>query len=41
VDVDAIRTTFESWHPASERPALYGNGQAAEEICEVLCTELS
>jgi UDP-N-acetylglucosamine 2-epimerase (non-hydrolysing)/UDP-GlcNAc3NAcA epimerase len=40
VDVDAIRTAFESWHPVGERSALYGNGQAAEEICQVLCREL-
>jgi UDP-N-acetylglucosamine 2-epimerase (non-hydrolysing)/UDP-GlcNAc3NAcA epimerase len=40
VDVNAIRTTFESWHPTVERPALYGNGRAAEEICQILCREL-
>lgn len=40
VDVDAIQTAFESWHPTDERPALYGNGQAAKEICQVLCREL-
>jgi len=36
VDVDAIRSAFETWHPFGERPALYGNGQAAEEICQIL-----
>jgi UDP-GlcNAc3NAcA epimerase len=41
VDVNAIRTAFETWHPSGERPALYGNGQAAEEICQVLRTELA
>jgi UDP-N-acetylglucosamine 2-epimerase len=40
VNVNAIRKAFESWHPSGERPALYGNGQAAEEICQVLCSEL-
>jgi UDP-N-acetylglucosamine 2-epimerase len=36
VDANAIRNAFESWHPAEERRALYGNGQAAGEICEIL-----
>ena len=40
VDVNAIRNTFEFWHPAGERPALYGNGRAAEEIGQILCREL-
>jgi UDP-N-acetylglucosamine 2-epimerase len=40
VNVNAIRKAFESWHPSGERPALYGNGRAAEEICQVLCSEL-
>jgi UDP-N-acetylglucosamine 2-epimerase (non-hydrolysing)/UDP-GlcNAc3NAcA epimerase len=40
VDSGAIRDTFESWHPAGERPMLYGNGRAAEEICQILCREL-
>jgi UDP-N-acetylglucosamine 2-epimerase len=41
VDVNAIRSAFDSWHPSAERPALYGNGQAADEICQILSTELS
>jgi len=40
VDGIAIRNAFESWHPAGERPALYGNGQAAGEICQILSREL-
>lgn len=40
VDVDAIRTAFESWYPTDERPALYGDGRAAGEICQVLRSEL-
>jgi UDP-N-acetylglucosamine 2-epimerase len=40
VDANVIRGTFESWHPTGERPALYGNGRAAEEICQILCGEL-
>jgi UDP-GlcNAc3NAcA epimerase len=40
VDVDAIRNTFESWHPSGERPALYGDGRAAQEICGILRAEL-
>jgi UDP-N-acetylglucosamine 2-epimerase len=40
VDVNTIRDTFESWHPTGERPALYGTGKAAEEICQILCREL-
>jgi UDP-N-acetylglucosamine 2-epimerase len=40
VGVDAIRSAFETWHPSGERPSLYGNGKAAEEICHVLCSGL-
>jgi UDP-N-acetylglucosamine 2-epimerase len=40
VDVNTIRDTFESWHPTGGRPALYGTGKAAEEICQILCREL-
>jgi UDP-N-acetylglucosamine 2-epimerase len=36
VDTSAIRNAFASWHPSGERPALYGNGQAAGEICGIL-----
>ena len=41
VDAEAIRGAFESWHPSAERPALYGNGNAAGEICRILSRELS
>jgi len=40
VSPDAIRTAFETWFPAGERPALYGDGHAAEKIREVLLTSL-
>jgi UDP-N-acetylglucosamine 2-epimerase (non-hydrolysing)/UDP-GlcNAc3NAcA epimerase len=40
VDPDDIRDAFESWHPVGERPALYGNGNAAGEICETLSWEV-
>jgi UDP-N-acetylglucosamine 2-epimerase len=36
VDENAIRNAFESWQPSGERPDLYGNGQAAGEICQIL-----
>ena len=41
VDLNAIRGGFDTWHPSGERPAFYGNGHAAEEICQILNTELS
>jgi UDP-GlcNAc3NAcA epimerase len=41
VDANAIRGAFDNWHPSGERPALYGNGQAAGEICQILRAELS
>ena len=41
VDGNAIRSVFETWHPSGERPAFYGNGQAAGEICQILSRELS
>jgi UDP-GlcNAc3NAcA epimerase len=40
VNVNAIRSAFETWHPSVERPTLYGNGQSAEEICEILSNEI-
>lgn len=40
VDPDAIRMTFESWHPSSERPTLYGDGNTAGEICGILSRKL-
>jgi len=36
VDGNAIRSAFDGWHPAGERPALYGDGQAAEKIFQIL-----
>ena len=41
VDQNAIRTAFESWHPRGERPPLYGDGHAAEQICEILSNKLN
>jgi UDP-N-acetylglucosamine 2-epimerase len=41
VNGDLIRATFENWHPAGERPALYGDGNAAGEISHILSVELS
>ncbi|HLO29623.1 MAG TPA: UDP-N-acetylglucosamine 2-epimerase (non-hydrolyzing) [Anaerolineales bacterium] len=40
VDGNAIRSAFNDWHPSGERPSLYGNGQAAGEICQILNREL-
>ena len=41
VDQDAVRLAFETWHPQGERPLLYGNGQAAKQICELLAHQLN
>ncbi len=40
VDAKLILELFEAWHPAGERPALYGDGHAAQRICSLLLTEL-
>ena len=40
VDGDVIREAFESWRPAGARPTLYGDGDAAGEICQILEREL-
>jgi UDP-N-acetylglucosamine 2-epimerase len=32
----AIRSTYKTWHPQGERPALYGDGNAAQKICDIL-----
>jgi len=40
VDINAIRSAFETWYPSGERPLFYGNGKAAEEICQILSREL-
>jgi UDP-N-acetylglucosamine 2-epimerase (non-hydrolysing)/UDP-GlcNAc3NAcA epimerase len=36
VDPSAIREAFESWCPPDDRPNLYGNGDAAAEVCAIL-----
>lgn len=35
-----ILNLFENWRPAGERPALYGDGHASEQICSILQNEL-
>lgn len=40
VEAQAIRSAFETWFPSGDRPALYGDGHAAEEICSTLQTSL-
>ena len=40
VDGTTIQSAFADWHPTGERPALYGDGHAAEQICEILFQEL-
>ncbi|MFT3892200.1 MAG: UDP-N-acetylglucosamine 2-epimerase (non-hydrolyzing) [Anaerolineales bacterium] len=40
VDQQAIHTAVETWHPQGERPALYGDGHSAEQICNILFTGL-
>jgi len=41
VDAKRILNLFESWCPTGERPALYGDGHAAEQIAEILSSELT
>lgn len=41
VDATTIRSAFANWHPSGERPALYGNGTAATEICQILSGEFA
>ncbi|MBV6450558.1 MAG: UDP-2,3-diacetamido-2,3-dideoxy-D-glucuronate 2-epimerase [Anaerolineales bacterium] len=41
VDAKKILNLFESWRPVGERPALYGDGHAAEQIAEILSSELT
>ncbi|HEU0294622.1 MAG TPA: UDP-N-acetylglucosamine 2-epimerase (non-hydrolyzing) [Anaerolineales bacterium] len=36
VDQNAICTAVETWHPAGERPLLYGNGNTSDRICNLL-----
>lgn len=40
VDRDAIQSAFETWHPQGERLPLYGDGHAAEQICDILSNGL-
>ena len=35
-DSKKIHSTFETWHPQGERPNLYGDGNAAGKICNIL-----
>ena len=41
IDPDTIRTVFETWYPRGERPLLYGDGHAAEQISEILSNKLN
>jgi UDP-N-acetylglucosamine 2-epimerase len=40
-DARKIEEAYKSWHPRGERPPLYGDGHAAERICEILASSLS
>jgi UDP-N-acetylglucosamine 2-epimerase len=40
VDGTKIKSLYELWHPVGERPALYGDGHAAEQICRILLNNL-
>lgn len=40
VDAKRIQTLYETWKPQGERPLLYGDGHAAEKICQILHEEL-
>jgi UDP-N-acetylglucosamine 2-epimerase (non-hydrolysing)/UDP-GlcNAc3NAcA epimerase len=33
---EMIRSAYDTWSPANDRPALYGDGTAAQKICEIL-----
>jgi UDP-N-acetylglucosamine 2-epimerase len=35
-DAEAIRLAYQAWFPVRERQQLYGNGQAAQSICNIL-----
>lgn len=41
VDQNAVCTAVETWHPQGDRPLLYGDGHAAEQICETLLQGLN
>ena len=36
VDPQSMGTLFKTWHPKGERAPLYGDGHAAEKICNIL-----
>lgn len=36
VDTEAICAAYETWFPGKERPELYGNGQAAQKIADII-----
>jgi UDP-N-acetylglucosamine 2-epimerase len=40
VDGAKIKAIHESWRPAGERPPLYGDGHAAEEIASILSEQI-
>ena len=40
VDAQLIQNLFEKWHPMGKRPPFYGDGHAAEKICQILLQEL-
>ena len=40
VDAKMILENFESWFPQTERPPLYGDGHASEQIFEILSSTL-
>ena len=41
VDPHTIRSIFEGWFPKGERALLYGDGHAAEKICNILFNSLT
>jgi len=40
VNGEAIHTAFETWYPQGQRLPLYGDGHAAEQICDILLNGL-
>lgn len=41
VDAKRIQNLYETWKPRGERPLLYGDGHAAERICQILLGTLT
>lgn len=39
-DEEKIVAAFADWRPAGARPQLYGDGNAAREMCEILSRAL-